>query len=92
MPNSCFKRVKSTYKLSNDFIENCNDDSEKYLQYPETLYDLPNDLPFLPERMKSWKVEKFVAHLYDRKEYVIHIRKLKQKLNHGLVLKKKQSL
>ena len=89
LPNSCFKRVKSTSKLTNDFIENCNDDSEKYLQYPEILYDLPNDLHFLPERMKSWKVEKFVTHLYDRKEYVIHIRKLKQELNHGLVLKKK---
>ena len=39
--------------------------------------------------MKSEKKnEKFVANLYNNKEYVIHIRNLKQALNHGLVLKK----
>ena len=32
--------------------------------------------------------EKFVANLHDKKEYVIHIRNLKQALNHGLVLNK----
>ena len=47
-----------------------------------------NDLLFLPERMKIEKVENFVANLHDRTEYVIHIRNLKQTLNHGLVLKK----
>ena len=34
------------------------------------------------------KVEKLVGNLHDKKEYVIHIRNLKQALNHGLVLKK----
>ena len=43
---------------------------------------------FLPERMKIEKVEKLVANLHDKTEYVIHIRNLKQALNHGLVLKK----
>ena len=47
-----------------------------------------NDLPFLLERMKIEKVEKLVANLHDKTEYVIHIRNLKQALNHGLVLKK----
>ena len=28
---------------------------------------------FLPERMKTEKVEKLVANLHDQKEYVIHI-------------------
>ena len=41
------------------------------------------DLPFLPE-----KVEKLVANFRDKTDYVIHIRNLKQALNHGLVLKK----
>ena len=45
-----------------------------------------NDLPFLPERMKTEKAKKLVAHLHDKTEYVIHIRNLKQALNHGLVL------
>ena len=32
------------------------------------------------------KVEKLVSDLYDKTEYVIHIRNLKQALDHGLVL------
>ena len=41
----------------------------------------------MSERIKTEKVEKLVAKLHDKKEYVIHIRNLKQALNHGLVLK-----
>ena len=35
--------------------------------------------------MKIEKVEKLVANLHDKTEYIIHIRNLKQTLNHGLV-------
>ena len=38
--------------------------------------------------MKTEKVEKLVANLHDKNEYVIHIKNLKQALNHGSVLKK----
>ena len=38
--------------------------------------------------MKIETNEKLVAHLHDKKEYVIHIRNLKQSLNHGLVVEK----
>ena len=38
--------------------------------------------------MNIEKVEKLIASLHDKNEYVIHMRKLKQALNHGLVLKK----
>ena len=38
--------------------------------------------------MKTEKARKLVADLHDKTEYVIHIRNLKQALNHGLVLKK----
>ena len=38
--------------------------------------------------MKIEKIENLVANLYDKTEYVIHIRNLKQALNHGLVLKR----
>ena len=38
--------------------------------------------------MKIEKVEKLVVNLHDKNEYVIHIRNLKQPLNHGLVFKK----
>ena len=42
--------------------------------------------------MKIEKVEKLVANLDDKTEYVIHIRNLKQTLNHGFVLKKVRRL
>ena len=38
--------------------------------------------------MNIKKVVKLVAHLQDKTEYVIHIKSLKQALDHGLVLKK----
>ena len=38
--------------------------------------------------MKLEKVEKLVANLHDKTEYVIHIKNLKQALDHGLILKK----
>ena len=31
-------------------------------------------------------IEKLVTNLYDKNEYVIHIRNLKQALNHGLIM------
>ena len=61
------------------------------VQYPENLHIFHNDLPFLPEKMKIEKVEKPVANLHDKTEYVrnlIHINNLKQSLNHELLLKK----
>ena len=42
--------------------------------------------------MKNEKVGKLIANLHDKTEYVIHIRNLKQELNHGLVLRKAQWL
>ena len=39
--------------------------------------------------MKSEKVEKLVANLHDKTEYVMHIKNLKRALSHGLVLKNK---
>ena len=38
--------------------------------------------------MKIEKTKKLVANFLDKTEYFIHIRNLKQALNHGLVLKK----
>ena len=42
----------------------------------------------MPEGKKIGKIEKFVANLNDKTEYVTHIRNSKQALNHELVLKK----
>ena len=37
-------------------------------------------------------MQKLVTDLYDKDEYAIHIRNLKQALNHGLILKKAHRL
>ena len=94
LPVNNFEWIKDTSQFNEDFIKNYNEESDEGyflevdVQYLEKLHELHNDLPFLPERMKIEKVEKLVANLHDKTEYVIHIRNLKQALNHGLVLKK----
>ena len=56
------------------------------------MHNIHNDLLFLPERIKIEKVEKLVANLHGKEEYVIHIRKLKEALKHELASKKVQIL
>ena len=60
----------------------------QYVQYLSTLSELHNDLSFLSERMKTEQVKKLLANLHDKMEYAVHIRNLKQTLNHELILKK----
>ena len=38
--------------------------------------------------MKIEKFKKLVTNLHDKTDYAVHIRKLKQILNYGLILKK----
>ena len=49
------------------------------------LFNSHKDLPFLPERKKVEKFEKLIFSIEDKEKYVIHIRALKQALNHGLI-------
>ena len=58
------------------------------IQYPQELHEHHNDLPFMCEKISVNGVEKLVPNLYDNEKYVIHVRALKQALDHGLVLKK----
>ena len=85
--------MEDTSQYNEDFIKNNNEESNELyflevdVQYPEQLHELHNDFPFLPERMKLENVEKLVANLHDKTEYVVHIRNSKQALNNGLILK-----
>ena len=65
-----------------------NEESDEGCFLEVDIQSVNNDLPFLPERMKIKKVEKLVANLHDKTEYIIHIRYSNQALNHRLVLKK----
>ena len=58
LPVNIFEQIKYTSQFNEDFKENYNEESyERYflevdVQYIEKLYELYNDWPFLPERMK----------------------------------------
>ena len=77
MPLQGFEWVEEISQLNEDFIENCNENSDEgyflevHVQNLERLQDLHNDLPFLPERVKIEKFEKLVANVNDEKEYAI---------------------
>ena len=74
---------KNVSQFDEDFIQSYDEDSNKgyvlevYVEHPKDLNNLHSDLPFLSERMKIKKYNKLVCNLYDKKEYVIHIRALK---------------
>ena len=78
-----FEWIEDTSQFNEDFIKNYNEESdngyflEVDVQYLEKLHELYNDLPFLPERMKIEKVEKLVANLHDKTEYVYKHQKFK---------------
>ena len=88
--------VKDVSKFEESFIKSYSEEIDKGyflevdVQYPENLHNFHNDLPFLRERKKIEKVEKFITNLHDKTEYVIHIGNSKQALKHGLVLKESE--
>ena len=69
--------IEDISSFNEGFIKNYDEESDEGyflevdVQCPEILLELHNDLPFLPERMKLEKIEKFVANLHDKTEYVI---------------------
>ena len=84
LPVNNFWWIEYNSQFNKDFIKTINF-FEVGIQYPEKLHELHNDLLFLPEKMKIQKVKKLVSNLYDKAKYIIHLRNLKQALNHGLV-------
>ena len=94
LPVSNFEWIEDTSQFNEDFIKNCKEETDEVyflevdVQYPEKLHELDNDSPFLSERMQIEKFEKLVTNLHDKTEHVIHIKKLKQAVNHELVLGK----
>ena len=94
LPEDGFKVKKKTSEFNESFIKNYDEDSDKGhilkvdVKCPKRLYNIHSNLPFLPDRIKIKKCNKCVCNLYEKKYYVLHIRALKQALNHCLVLKK----
>ena len=76
-PVNDFEWIKDTSQFNKDFIKTYNEErDEGYflkvdVQYLEKLYELHNDLPFLPERMKIEKEEKLVVRYTNKKSKAI---------------------
>ena len=70
-------------KNNEEFVKSYDEDSDKgYIveldvKYPKNLHDLRSDFPFLPKRMKIDKINKLIYNLYDKNNYVVHVRSLK---------------
>ena len=88
------KIKKRLSKFDERFIKSYDGKSDKGnfvevdVEHPKNLFSFHSDLPFLPERKKIEKCNKLVCDFHEKKNYVVHIKALKQALNHGLVPKK----
>ena len=82
LPVDGFEWIEDISKIDADFIKKYDEDSnvgyfiKAGIEYPKELQNKHSDLPFLPERMKVNKYKKLVCNLYDKKDYVDHIRLL----------------
>ena len=84
LPINGFKWEDDLSRFNERFIKNYNENSnegyflEVDVEYPKKISG----------RKKLEKVEKLVSNIEDKEKYFIHIRALKQALNHGLILKR----
>ena len=59
LPVNKSEEIEDLSQFNEDFIKTYNEESDEGyflevdVQYPEKSYEVHNDLPFLPERMKS---------------------------------------
>ena len=92
LPVKIFKWVTDVSKIDESFIKCYNEKRDKgsFLEVDDILkiYIVFKTIyPFFPKK-KYEKVEKLVANLHGKTEYIIRRRNLKQTWKHGLVLRK----
>ena len=72
LPVNNFKQIKNLFQFNESFIRNYDENSNKGyflevdIDYPEKLFNLHKDLPFLPERKNVNKVEKIICSIEDK--------------------------
>ena len=94
LPINGFKWVEKLSRFNERFLKNYSENSdigyflEVDIDCLKELFNLHKDLLFLPERKKINQCEKLIYSIEDKEKYVVHIKALKQTLNHGLILKK----
>ena len=85
--------MKNVSKIGDKFMKDDKDGDIGFflkvdIEYPEELHGLHIDLPFLPKKLEVNGHTKLACTHNDKKNYVAHIRNIKQALEHGLRLKK----
>ena len=94
LPIIGFKWIENASQFNEDFIKSYNEESDEryfievYVQYPEKVHDLHNDLPVLPEIMKIEKVEKLVAKLHYKKRIWYSHKKFKISIKSWITFEK----
>ena len=94
LPVNNFESIKDTSQFNEDFIKTIIKKviEDSFLKLIFSI--LKNYMNFIMifhfwlKKIKIEKVKKLVANLHYKTDYVIHIRNIKQVLNHGLVFKK----
>ena len=89
LPVDGFDWIKKLFEFNEDFIKNYDENNGKIyiievdVEYPKNLFNLHSCLPVLPERKKIKKCKRLVCHIHNKENCAVHIRALKQALNHG---------
>ena len=91
LPVNGFKWVKKISKFNERFIKSYNENSDiryflKQMQSIQNKYLIFIKIYDFYQREKIDKLKKLVCGTENKEKYVIHIRALKQALNHGLIL------
>ena len=82
-----YEWVKKLSIFDVHFIKNYDKKSKKGyfleedIEYPKNLFSLHNDLLFLSERKIIEECHILICDFHDKKNYVVHIKALKQALN-----------
>ena len=72
LPVNSFKQIKHLSQFNESLIRNYDENSNKGyflevdIDYPEKLFNLHKNLPFLPERKNVNKVEKLICSIEDK--------------------------
>ena len=94
LPVNGFEWMKKLFEFDERFIKNYDENNDKgYIleidvEYPKQLFNIHKDLSILAERKKLKNCKNLVCNIHHKENHVVHIRALKQALNHELILKK----
>ena len=78
---------RNLLKFNERFIKSYNENRD-IGYFLEVDVEYPKRFTILPKREKNNKSRMIVCSIEDKQKYVVHIRALKQALNHGLKPKK----